>query len=150
MTDRLEGECDTQTPGQTTHGRPSDESSAKSWKDSGSIGNDNSGLAGSGPKGKRIVDRRKLWASAQSKTKLATVSISKILKENGGNMPQYEIRYQIHEIRISEEGGNMPQCEYMMHNQRMNPTSSINYPQLNNNPLRSQNDVSTNASRETL
>ena len=52
MTDRLEGECDTQTPGQTTHGRPNDESLAKSWKDSGSIGNDSSGLAGSGPKGK--------------------------------------------------------------------------------------------------
>ena len=54
MTDRLEGECDTQTSGQTTHGRPSDESSTKSWKDSGSIGNDSSRLAGSGPKGKRI------------------------------------------------------------------------------------------------
>ena len=53
MTDRLEGECDTQTPGQTTHGRPNDESLAKSWKDSGSIGNDSSRLAGSGPKGKR-------------------------------------------------------------------------------------------------
>ena len=50
MTDRLEGECDTQT-----HGRPNDESSAKSWKDSGSIGNNSSGLAGSGPKGKRIA-----------------------------------------------------------------------------------------------
>ena len=55
MTDRLEGECDMQTPGQTTHGRPNDESSAKSWKDSGSIGNDSSGLAGSGPKGKRML-----------------------------------------------------------------------------------------------
>ena len=44
MTDRLEGECDTQTPSQTTHGRPNDEGSAKSWKDSGSIGNDSSGL----------------------------------------------------------------------------------------------------------
>ena len=32
--------------------RPNDESSAKSWKDSGSIGDDSSGLAGSGPKGK--------------------------------------------------------------------------------------------------
>ena len=50
MTDRLEGECDTQT-----HGRPNDESSAKSCKDSGSIGNDSSGLAGSGPKGKKIA-----------------------------------------------------------------------------------------------
>ena len=50
MIDRLEGECDTQT-----HGRPNDESSAKSCKDSGSIGNDSSGLAGSGPKGKRIA-----------------------------------------------------------------------------------------------
>ena len=55
MTDRLEGECDTQTLGQTTHGRPNDESSAKSWKDSGSMGNDSLGLAGSGPKGKRIA-----------------------------------------------------------------------------------------------
>ena len=55
MTDRLEGERDTQTPGQTTHGRPNDESSAKSCKDSGSIGNDSSGLAGSGPKGKKIA-----------------------------------------------------------------------------------------------
>ena len=34
MTDRLEGECDTQTLGQTTHGRPNDESSAQGWKDS--------------------------------------------------------------------------------------------------------------------
>ena len=55
MTDRLEGECNTQTPSQITHGRPSDESSVKSWKDSGSIGNDSSRLAGSGPKGKRIA-----------------------------------------------------------------------------------------------
>ena len=55
MTDRLGGECDTQTPGQTTHGRPNDESLAKSWKDSGYIGNDSSGLAGSGPKGKKIA-----------------------------------------------------------------------------------------------
>ena len=55
MTDRLEGECDTQTLGQTTHGRPNDEGSDKSWKDSGSIGNDSSGLLGSGPKGKRIA-----------------------------------------------------------------------------------------------
>ena len=55
MIDRLEGECDTQTPGQTTHGRPSDESSAKSWKDSESIGKDSSGLAGSGPKEKKIA-----------------------------------------------------------------------------------------------
>ena len=55
MTDRLEGECDTQTPGQATHGRPNDESSAKSCKGSGSIGNDSSGLAGSGPKGKKIA-----------------------------------------------------------------------------------------------
>ena len=38
MTDGLEGECDTQTPSQTTHGRPNDEGSAKSWKDSGSKG----------------------------------------------------------------------------------------------------------------
>ena len=55
MTDRLEGECDTQTPGQATHGRPSDESSVKSWKDSGSMGNDSSGPRGSGPKGKRML-----------------------------------------------------------------------------------------------
>ena len=55
MTDRLEGECDTQTPGQTTHGRPNDEGSAKSWKDLGSIGNDSSGLPGSGPKGRKIA-----------------------------------------------------------------------------------------------
>ena len=52
MTDWLEVESDTQTPGQTSHGRPNDEGSAKSWKDSGSIGNDSSGLAGSGLKGK--------------------------------------------------------------------------------------------------
>ena len=31
MTDRLEGECDTQTPGQTTHGRPNDEGLAQGW-----------------------------------------------------------------------------------------------------------------------
>ena len=55
MTNRLKGECDMQTPGQTTHGRPNDESSAKSWKNSGSIGNDSSGLPGSRPKGKRIA-----------------------------------------------------------------------------------------------
>ena len=55
MTDWLEGESDTQTPGQTTHGRPNDEGSAKSWKDSGSIGNDSSGLPGSGPKGRKIA-----------------------------------------------------------------------------------------------
>ena len=29
MTDRLEGECDMQTPGQTTHGKPNDEGSAQ-------------------------------------------------------------------------------------------------------------------------
>ena len=50
MTDQLKGECDTQTPGQTTHGRPNDESLTKSCKDYGSIGNDSSGLAGSGPR----------------------------------------------------------------------------------------------------
>ena len=61
MTDRLEGESDTQTLGQTTHGRPNDESSAKSWKDSGSIRNDSSGLAGSGPKGKKIAQGYKKW-----------------------------------------------------------------------------------------
>ena len=55
MTDRLEGECDPQTPGQTTHGRPNDEGSAQGWKDSGSMGNDSLGLPGSGPKGKRIA-----------------------------------------------------------------------------------------------
>ena len=55
MTDRLEGECDTQTPGQTTHGRPNDEGSAKSWKDSGSIGNDSLGLPSSGSKGRKIA-----------------------------------------------------------------------------------------------
>ena len=53
MTDRLEGECDMQTPGQTTHGKPNDEGSAQGGKDSGSIGNDNSGLPGSGPKGRK-------------------------------------------------------------------------------------------------
>ena len=55
MTDVLEGECDTQTPGQTTHGRPNDEGSAKSWKDSGSIRIDSSGLPGSRPKGRKIA-----------------------------------------------------------------------------------------------
>ena len=59
MTDRLEGECDTQTPGQTTHGRPNDEGLAKSWKDSGSIGNDSSGLPGSEPKARKIVQSYK-------------------------------------------------------------------------------------------
>ena len=59
MTDRLEGECDTQTPGQTTHGRPNDEGSAQGWKDSGSIGNDSSGLPGSRPKGRKIVQSYK-------------------------------------------------------------------------------------------
>ena len=59
MTDRLEGECDTQTPGQTTHGRPNDEGSAQGWKDSGSIGNDSSGLPGLGPKGRKIVQSYK-------------------------------------------------------------------------------------------
>ena len=55
MIDPLEGECDTQTPGQTTHGRPNDEGSAQGWKDSGSIGNDNSELLGSGPKERKIA-----------------------------------------------------------------------------------------------
>ena len=55
MIDQLEKKCDTQTLGQTTHGRPNDEGSDKSWKDSGSIRNDSSGLPGSGPKGKRIA-----------------------------------------------------------------------------------------------
>ena len=55
MTDRLEGECDTQTLGQTTHGRPNDEGSAQGWKDSGFIGNDSAGLLGSGPKGRRML-----------------------------------------------------------------------------------------------
>ena len=41
--------------------------------------------------GPNTVDRRKLWASPQSKTKLAIVSISRILKENGGNTTQYKI-----------------------------------------------------------
>ena len=54
MTDRLEREYDTQTPGQTTHGRPNDEGLAQGWKDSGSIGNDSSRLPGSGPKRKMI------------------------------------------------------------------------------------------------
>ena len=53
MTDLLKGECDTQTPCQNTHGRPNDEGSAQGWKNSGSIGNDNSGLPGSGPKGRK-------------------------------------------------------------------------------------------------
>ena len=61
MTNRLEGECDAQTPGQTTHGRPNDEGPAKSWKDSGSIGNDSSRLTGSGPKGKKIAQGYKKW-----------------------------------------------------------------------------------------
>ena len=52
MIDRLERECDTQTPGHTTHGRPNDEGSAQVWKDSGFIGNDSLGLLGSGPKEK--------------------------------------------------------------------------------------------------
>ena len=55
MTDWLEGECNTQSLGQTTHGRPNDESSAKSWKDSGSIGNDSSRLLGLGPNGRKIA-----------------------------------------------------------------------------------------------
>ena len=59
MTDWLEGECDTQTPGQTTHGRPNDEGSAQGWKDSGFIGNDSSRLPGSGPKGRKIVQSYK-------------------------------------------------------------------------------------------
>ena len=59
MIDRLEGECDTQTPGQTTHGRPNDEGSAQDWKDSRSIGNDSSGLPSSGPKGRKIVQSYK-------------------------------------------------------------------------------------------
>ena len=50
MTDVLEGECDTQTPGQTTHGQPNDEGS-----DSWSIGNDSSRLRGSGSKRKMIA-----------------------------------------------------------------------------------------------
>ena len=33
MTDQLEGECDMQTPGQSTHGRQNDEGSARGWKD---------------------------------------------------------------------------------------------------------------------
>ena len=53
MTDLLKGECDTQTPCQTTHGRPNDEGSAQGWKDSGFIGNDNSRLPGSEPKGRK-------------------------------------------------------------------------------------------------
>ena len=53
MTDWLEGECDPQILGQTTHGRPNDEGSAQGWKESGSIGNDSSGLPGSGPKGRK-------------------------------------------------------------------------------------------------
>uniref|UniRef100_F6HBW2 Uncharacterized protein n=1 Tax=Vitis vinifera TaxID=29760 RepID=F6HBW2_VITVI len=61
MTDRHEGEgeCDMQTPGQTTHGRPNDEGLAQGWKDSGSIGNDSSGLPGSGLEGKMIAQSYK-------------------------------------------------------------------------------------------
>ena len=55
MTDQLERKCDMQTPGHTTHGQPNDAGSAQGWKDSGSIGNDSSGLAGSGPKEKKIA-----------------------------------------------------------------------------------------------
>ena len=55
MTDWLEGEYDTQTLGQTTHGRPNDEGLAQGWKDSGSIGNDSSRLPGSEPKRKMIA-----------------------------------------------------------------------------------------------
>ena len=36
MTDQLERERDTQTPGHTTHGRPNDAGLAQGWKDSGS------------------------------------------------------------------------------------------------------------------
>ena len=36
MTDRLERECDTQTPRHTSHGWPNDEGSAYGWKDFGS------------------------------------------------------------------------------------------------------------------
>ena len=50
MTDRLEGDCDTQSLGQATHGQPNDEGSTQGWKDSGSLGNDNLGLLGSGPR----------------------------------------------------------------------------------------------------
>ena len=39
------------------------------------------------------------------------------------------------QLGTSEKGGNMPQYRYLMHNKRMNPTSSINYLQLNNAPL---------------
>ena len=39
------------------------------------------------------------------------------------------------QLGILEKGRNMPQCRYLMHNKMMNPTSSINYLQLNNNPL---------------
>ena len=39
------------------------------------------------------------------------------------------------QLGTSEKDGNMPQCVYLMHNKRMNPTSSINYLQLINNPL---------------
>ena len=53
MADRLEGECDPQILGQTTHGRPNDEGLAQGWKDSGSIGNDSSGLPALGPKGRK-------------------------------------------------------------------------------------------------
>ena len=34
MIDRLERECDTQTPGHTIHGRPNDEGLAQGWKES--------------------------------------------------------------------------------------------------------------------
>ena len=52
MTDRLEGECDTQTPGQTTHGWLNDKGSFQGWKDSGSWGNDSLGLPSSKPRKK--------------------------------------------------------------------------------------------------
>ena len=39
------------------------------------------------------------------------------------------------QLETSKKDGNMPQCGYLMHNKMMNPTSSINYLQLNNNPL---------------
>ena len=39
------------------------------------------------------------------------------------------------QLGILEKGRNMPQCRYLMHNKMMNPTSSIDYLQLNNNPL---------------
>ena len=55
MIDQLEGECDTQTLGQTTHGRPNDEGSALGWKGSRSLGSDCLGLSGSRPKERRIA-----------------------------------------------------------------------------------------------